>query len=344
MSKKKDVTIYDIAERLNLSSSTISRALKNHHSIGAKTIKRVQKAAKDMGYTPNIFAASLRNNQTKTIGVLMSRINRPFVSTLISGIEDHAQKKGYNIIIAQSNDSYKNEVDMANALYNSRVAGLICSLAMETVNTEHFKQFQDKKIPIVFVDRTPSSIDTYKVMIDNYSAGYNATKHLIKQGCKRIAHFAGSQHRMIYSERRRGYIAALQDHGLPIDEKLIIYFDSLSSEEGVKATKKLLKSAQPPDGIFSSNDTTGVSAIQTAKKMGVKVPDELAVIGFNNDPISSIIDPALSTITHPAFQMGQTCADQIIHHLEENSEMELTSITFLKTELLVRESSSRKSN
>ncbi|WP_228852152.1 LacI family DNA-binding transcriptional regulator [Aegicerativicinus sediminis] len=342
MSKKKDVTIYDIAEKLNLSSSTISRALKNHHSIGAKTIKKVQKTAKEMGYTPNIFAASLRSNQTKTIGVLMSRINRPFISTLISGIEDHAQKKGYNILIAQSNDSFKNEVEMANALYNSRVSGVICSLAMETVNTDHFKQFQDKNIPVVFVDRTPASINTYKVMIDNYSAGYNATKHLILQGCERIAHFAGSQHRMIYSERRRGYIAALQDHGITIDEKLIIYFNSLSHEEGVKATKKLLKSSNPPDGIFTANDTTGVSVIQTAKKMGVKVPEELAVIGFNNDPISSIIDPGLSTITHPAFQMGQTCADQIIHHLEENSDDQLTSVTFLKTEVLVRESSKRK--
>ena len=342
MSKKKDVTIYDIAEKLNLSSSTISRALKNHHSIGAKTIKKVQKTAKEMGYTPNIFAASLRSNQTKTIGVLMSRINRPFISTLISGIEDHAQKKGYNILIAQSNDSFKNEVEMANALYNSRVSGVICSLAMETVNTEHFKQFQDKNIPVVFVDRTPASINTYKVMIDNYSAGYNATKHLILQGCERIAHFAGSQHRMIYSERRRGYIAALQDHGITIDEKLIIYFNNLSHEEGVKATKKLLKSSNPPDGIFTANDTTGVSVIQTAKKMGVKIPEELAVIGFNNDPISSIIDPGLSTITHPAFQMGQTCADQIIHHLEENSDDQLTSVTFLKTEVLVRESSKRK--
>ncbi|WP_455169189.1 LacI family DNA-binding transcriptional regulator [Aegicerativicinus sediminis] len=342
MSKKKDVTIYDIAEKLNLSSSTISRALKNHHSIGAKTIKKVQKTAKEMGYTPNIFAASLRSNQTKTIGVLMSRINRPFISTLISGIEDHAQKKGYNILIAQSNDSFKNEVEMANALYNSRVSGVICSLAMETVNTDHFKQFQDKNIPVVFVDRTPASINTYKVMIDNYSAGYNATKHLILQGCERIAHFAGSQHRMIYSERRRGYIAALQDHGITIDEKLIIYFNSLSHEEGVKATKKLLKSSNPPDGIFTANDTTGVSVIQTAKKMGVKIPEELAVIGFNNDPISSIIDPGLSTITHPAFQMGQTCADQIIHHLEENSDDQLTSVTFLKTEVLVRESSKRK--
>lgn len=341
MLNKKDVTIYDIAARLNLSTSTISRALKNHHSIGKKTIKKVHKAAKEMGYSPNIFAASLRNNQTKTIGVLMSRINRPFISTLISGIEAQVQKKGYHIIIAQSNDSYANEIEMARALYNSRVSGLICSLAMETVKTEHFDQFREKHIPIVFVDRTPSNFDTHKVMIDNYTAAYNATEHLIDQGCKRIAHFAGSQHRMIYSERRRGYIAALQDHGIEIDEKLIIYFPSLSHEEGIKVTKKLLKSSNPPEGIFCSNDTTAVSAIQTAKKLGVKVPDELAIIGFNNDPISSIIDPALSTIAQPALQMGQSCANQIIHSIEENSDLDLSTTKILNTELLIRESSKR---
>lgn len=346
MKEKKDITIYDIAKELNLSTSTISRALKNHHSISAKTIKKVKKAAEKMGYSPNVLAASLRNNKTYTIGILISRINRPFVSSLISGIEERAQKSGFNVLIAQSNDSYQNEVTMAQALYNTRVSGLICSLAMETRDTSHFNQFLEKNIPIVFVDRVPKDIDTYRVMIDNYSAGYKATKHLIEQGCTRIAHFAGSQYRNIYSERKRGYIQALKDHDLEVDERLIIHLNSLSYEEGEKSTKKLLRMENPPDGIFSSNDTTGVSAIQTAKKMNIKVPEQLAIIGFNNDPISSIIDPGLSTITHPAFKMGQTSAEKILNHLksQKNTNDEITEITFLNTEVLVRESSKRKSN
>ncbi|WMI67733.1 LacI family DNA-binding transcriptional regulator [Mangrovimonas sp. YM274] len=341
MKQKKDITIYDIAKALNLSTSTISRALKNHHSISKKTIQKVKEAAKEMGYSPNTIAASLRNNKTYTIGVLISRINRPFISDLISGIEERAQKSGFNIIITQSNDSYENEINMAQALYNSRVSGVICSLAMETKDTEHFKQFIDKNIPIVFVDRVPKDIETYRVMIDNYSAAYKATKHLIEQGCKRIAHFAGSQYMNIYSERKRGYMEALRDHNLDIDENLIIYFNTLSYEEGEKATKKLLKMQNPPDGIFSANDTTGVSAIQIAKKMNVKVPNELAIIGFNNDPIASIIDPGLSTVTHPAFKMGQTSAEKIVNHLKNALNDDITEITFLNTEVLVRESSKR---
>lgn len=342
MTNNKDVTIYDIAEKLNLSTSTVSRALKNHSSISKKTTKKVQVAAKEMGYTPNTLASSLRSNKTKTIGVLISRINRPFIASLISGIEETAQKSGYNVIIMQSHDSYKDEVNMAQALYNSRVSGIICSLAMETRNTSHFQQFIDKNIPLVFVDRVPKNFNTYRVMIDNYSAGFKATEHLIEQGCTRIAHFAGSQYRNIYSERKRGYVDALKKYNLPVDEDLIIHFNTLSYEEGEKATSKLLESDNPPDGIFSANDTSAISVIQTAKKMGLNVPKDIAVIGFNDDPIASIIDPGLSTITHPAFKMGQTSSRKILNHLKSSKNDDITEITFLTTEVIIRKSSIRK--
>ena len=255
MANNRDITIYDIANELNLSSSTVSRALKNHRSISKKTIKRVNDMANKMGYTPNELASSLRNNKTKTIGVLISRINRPFMSSLISGIEETAQKAGYNVIITQSHDSYKDEVNMAQALYNSRVSGIICSLAMETTKTSHFDQFMEKDIPLVFVDRVPKDFDTYRVMIDNYSAGYKATNHLIEMGAKRIAHIGGLKFRNIYKERERGYRDALKEHNLPIDEDLIQHVKSMSYDEGEKATNKLLDMDNPPDGIFSSNDT-----------------------------------------------------------------------------------------
>jgi LacI family transcriptional regulator len=191
------------------------------------------------------------------------------------------------------------------------------------------------------VDRVPNEFNSYRVIIDNYSAGYKATKHLIDQGCKRIAHFAGAQHRNIYAERKKGFVDALKDNNLVLDENLIIYFNTLDFKEGEKATKKLLQLPNPPDGIFSSNDTAAVSAIITAKKKGIKIPDELAIIGFNDDPIASIVDPGLSTVTHPAQKMGKLSAKRILDHSINNLGDNVSEITILNTDIVIRESSNR---
>ena len=336
--KKKKITIYDIASELKVSPSTVSRALKDHHSISKKTKKAVLKIVKRTGYKPNILAAGLRSNQTNTIGVIISEINRPFISSLISGIEVAANKAGYNVIICQSHDSFKKEVDNAQSLFASRVEGLVVSLAMETVKYDHFRQFMENEIPVVFVDRVPEEIASDKVVIDNYSAGYRATEHLIQQGCRRIAHFGGSQKRNIYRERQKGYIEALRKYNLDIDEELIINTYVISSEEGFKITQQLMSLDNPPDGIFSASDTAAVSAIQYAKHHGIAVPDDLAVIGFNNDPISLIIDPALSTVSHPAVEMGKIAAHQVLHN-KENKEIISARTTSLDTELIIRASS-----
>ncbi len=340
MKIKKEVTIYDLAKELNYSPSTISRALKGHSSISKKTTMEIKEVANRLGYRPNSLAASLRNNKSKTIGIMISRINRPFVSSIISGIEESARNAGYNVIISQSTDSYKNEIENAKALYDSRISGLVVSLSMETEKFNHFQQFLDSGVPVIFVDRVPEELETYKIIINNYSAGYKATKHLIDQGCKRIAHFAGAQHLNVYHERKKGYLDALIDNNIPIDKKLIINLESLSLEEGKKVTNALLDIPNPPDGIFSSNDTAGVSAIICAKKRGVKIPDELAIIGFNDDPLSSIVDPGLSTISHPAIEMGKLSAEKILAHLQ-NLQKDNVETTILDTELIIRESSKR---
>lgn len=342
MKKKKEVTIYDLAKELNLSPSTISRALNNHKGIGKKTSKEVQKMAAKMGYRPNSIAASLRSNKSKTIGIMIARINRPFISSLISGVEDTARKAGYNVIISQSNDKYENEVKNAKALYDSRIGGLIVSLAMETTDTEHFKQFAEQDIPIVFVDRVPREFNSYRVIIDNYAAGYRAAQHLIDEGCTRIAHFAGAQHVNVYNLRKKGYLDAIQENGLEIDEDLIVDLETMSFEEGRVATNKILDMENPPDGIFSSNDTAAVSAILCAKEKGVKIPDELAIIGFNDDPVSSIVEPSLSTISHPAMRMGELSAKRILEHSDSNLGSSISEITMLDTEIIIRNSSKRK--
>ncbi|MGB3774779.1 MAG: LacI family DNA-binding transcriptional regulator [Leeuwenhoekiella sp.] len=342
MNKKKEITIYDIAKELNFSPSTISRALNDHHSISDKTTKLIKATSKKMGYRPNSIAASLRNSKSNTLGIMISRINRPFIASLISGVESRARKAGYNVIITQSNDIYENEVDNAKALYDSRITGLVASLAMETTDFTHFQQFIDQGIPIVFVDRVPRDLNACYVIIDNYRAGYMATKHLIEQGCKRIAHFAGAQHRNVYGERRRGYEDALREHNLSFDNNLVMEFSTLSFAEGKKATKKLLALPEPPDGIFSANDTAAVSAIMYAKKIGIKIPEDLAIIGFNDDPIASIVDPGLSTVTHPAQKMGKIAAQLILDLTEKNSNDDLIDVKVMKTELVIRSSSLRK--
>lgn len=346
MKKHTEVTIYDLARKLNLATSTISRALNDHYSISQSTVEKVKKTATVMGYSPNNLAASLRNKKTKTIGVLIPTIAQPFLSSLISGVEKSAQELGYNVVIMQSHDSYTEELNLIKSLYNSRVSGVICCLALETKNTDHFKIFTDNNIPLVFVDRVPKLTNTHRVMIDNYAAGFKATNHLISQGCKKIAHITrASEFGNIYSERKRGYIDALKEHNIIIDNKLIINLDSISDEELEIATNKLFSMANPPDGIFAAGDMLAISAIQCAKKRGIKIPEDLAVIGFNNDPNSRIIEPNLSTISHPAEKMGQASAEIILKNLEESLHQSIQQdnkeIMFLNTEVLVRESSKR---
>lgn len=342
MKHKKKVTIYDLAKQVNYSPSTISRALKDHKSISKKTIKIIKKAAQEMGYRPNSLAASLRNSKSNTIGIMISRINRPFISSLISGIEETARHSGYNVIISQSNDNYVNEVNNAKVLCDSQVSGLIVSLSMQTTNFDHFRQFEELGIPVVFVDRVPDQFNSYRVVIDNYQAGYNATKHLLDEGCKRIAHFAGSQRMNVYRDRKKGYINALKDAGLKVDPDLVFTFETLSSEEGEKVAEKLFTSQNPPDGLFSANDTAAVSAILVAKKNNIKVPEELAIIGFNDDPIASIVDPSLSSVSHPAIKMGEISAKRILEHNPSNVDKDVAEVTILNTEVIVRDSSKKR--
>lgn len=340
MKRKSGVTIYDLAAELKVSPSTVSRALQNHPSIGKATIKAVKKLALERGYRLNSIAASLRKQQTNNIGVLVPWINRPFISSLISGAEATARAAGYNVLISQSHDSFENEKDNVKAFFESRICGLIVSLAMETKGYDHFNRFLENDTPIVFVDRIPEYLDVYKVNIDNYAAAFKATEHLVEQGCQRIAHFGGALHQTIYSERRRGYEDALKKYNLPVDESIIIHGDVLSADEGLKMTARLLKLASPPDGIFSANDTAAVSAIQYAKSIGIRIPDDLAVIGFNNDPLCTIIDPPLSSINHPAVEMGRIAVQQILRIKESEADLITQTIT-LKTDVVARASSLR---
>lgn len=339
--KKRNVTIYDLAQELKVSPSTVSRALNDHFSIGDKTKKAVRDLAKQRGYRRNTLASSLRTNRSNTIGIMVPWINRPFISSLIAGIEKAAREAGYRVIITQSMDCFEIEKDNLQALYDSRISALVVSLAMETADYSHFDLFEKNGIPVVFVDRIPNIPNVHKVNINNFNAAFEATEHLVQQGCRRIAHFGGARHQNIYQERLSGYIAALKRNNIPVIDEIIKEANNLSAEEAMRLTEEVFCLPEPPDGIFSANDTAATSAILYCKRHGIKVPEDVAIIGFNNDPICEIIDPPLSSVDHPAAAMGEAAIAQVLGLINAEGDMEDPTSFIKDTQIVIRASSLR---
>lgn len=337
MKSSREVTIYDVAKALNISPSTVSRGLKDHPHIRKETIRKIKAAAREMGYQRNNFASNLRQKHTNTIGVVVPKLDSYFMATVIAGMEKVTNQHGYGLIISQSQESGKQEMSCVNTLFNSRVDGLLVSLAFDTKNMDHFNALLKKNIPVVFFDRVAECNGCMSVVIDNYKAGYEATSHLIEQGCRQIVHLGGNMLRNVYADRFRGYKKALADNGIHFDQKLVIISD-LSGLAGSEAAIKILKMKPLPDGIFTSNDTSAVAAIVELEKAGIKIPDDIAVVGFNNEPISRVVQPNLTTIEYPARQIGEIAATSLINKLKNNQSDILTSIV-LTHSLIIRKSS-----
>jgi LacI family transcriptional regulator len=337
MSFSKDVTIYDIAEALSLSPATISRGLKDHPAIKKDTKKRIVEKAREMGYQHNLFASNLRRNKTNTIGVIVPRLNSYFMSAVIAGIEKVANEAGYNLIISQSLESVKKEMMNVKTLFNSRVDGLLVSAAYDTDDISHFEIFLEKKIPVIFFDRVLEHSDCTNIVIDNFKAAYEVTQHLIHQGCRRIVHLTANLKRNVYSDRLNGYKKALQDAGLPAEEALVI-INNLSDQAGVDAAETIVKMNPMPDGIFSSNDSCAVSCIRHLKLLGKHIPRDIAVVGFNNDPLSKVIEPNLTTVNYPGQEMGEVAASLLIRRLTKKEGASMNSMV-LKHNLVIRQSS-----
>ncbi|MBN1926881.1 MAG: LacI family DNA-binding transcriptional regulator [Prolixibacteraceae bacterium] len=337
----KEVTIYDIASELKVSPATVSRGLKNHPSISEKMKKKIRQKAEDMGYRTNTFASNLRTKRTQTLGVIVPRLDSNFMSTVLAGIEKIASECGYNLIITQSFESAIKEKNNALTLYNSRVDGLIVSLASDTTGMNHFAPFIEKKIPLLFFDRVSDCMDCVNIVIDNLQMGYEITNHLIEQGCKKIMHVRGNQNRNVYAERFAGYKKALEANKIPFDPDLVIETD-LSIESGFDVAKKISAMKEKPDGIFLANDACASGCIKQLKIEGIKIPEEIAVSGFNNDPISQLIEPNLTTINYQGYEMGEMVAKLMINHLNGNSPLSLTNKIVLRAELIVRGSTLRK--
>lgn len=338
MNQKQETTIHDIARELNISASTVSRALNNNPLISEATRKKIRETAEKMGYRPNVMAANFRTKRTNTIGVIVPLINRHFFSSVISGIEDIAYKQGFAVTISQSNDRFEKEDKIAHTLFANRVDGLILSIGMETKTFDHLKLFAERKIPLVFFDRVVDEIKAHKIVVDDFGGGFRATKHLIEQGAKRIAHIGGPLNLKIYEARQNGYFEALKQAGYKIDETLVVH-NSLTRKDGTNAAKKLMEQKNRPDAIFCANDTTALSTIIYLHENGYKVPGDVAIVGFSNEPFSEVVTPSISTIKQPGFLMGQKAAALIIDQIN-NKTTEYQTIT-MPTELIVRESSKK---
>ena len=341
MHKRKEVTIYDLANKLNISVATVSRGLNDDSVVSKKTRKKITDLAEELGYRSNHFARNLRQQQTNTIGVLVHELNSNFITSVLAGIEKVTAEAGYDIIITHSSESYKKEAANAKNLFHKRVDGLIASLAFNTTDLDHFKPFLDKGVPVMFFDRVEQDGNNSVVIIDNYKCGYQATNHLIEQGCKRIAHVTSSLKRNVYSQRYKGYQDALFDNGIPRDEDLLIVSD-LSEKAGVDAALQILKMKPIPDGAFITNDFVAAVCMRTLKENGINIPEDIAIVGFNNDAIGKLIEPALTTINYPGIDMGEIAARNLINHLKGISNIHHTNTIIVRSDLIIRKSSLKK--
>ncbi|TMI82748.1 MAG: LacI family transcriptional regulator [Bacteroidetes bacterium] len=342
MSKEKEVTIYDIADKLNISIATVSRALKDDPVVNKKTKKKIFELAEELGYRSNHFARNLRIQRTDTIGVIVPRLNSYFMSTVIAGIENVANSEGYNLIISQSSESAEKEKMSAKTMFNSRVDGLLISLSYDTNDLSHFEQFSKRKIPVIFFDRCEENHSFSNVLIDNKNAAYEATKHMIEQGCKKIVHITASLKRNVYVDRFNGYRRALAENNIDFkDEYLII--GNLSLEAGTEAADTILKMDPLPDGVLVANDNCAIGCMLSLKQAGIRIPEDIAFVGFNNDPVSKVIEPNLTTINYPGYEMGEVAARNLINHLNGTHSIHSTNTIVLRSELIIRASSQRLS-
>ncbi|UBM61026.1 LacI family transcriptional regulator [Marinilongibacter aquaticus] len=331
----KEVTIYDLAEKLGLSPSTVSRALNDHPALNENTKAKVNAAAKKYGYQLNHFAKNLRKKSTNTLGVIVPKLDSYFMANVLGGMEKVANKAGYNLIIAQSLESEKKEQANAVTLYNSRVDGLLVSASFDTQTTSHFEPFINKNIPTLFFDRHLNLSHVPKIIIDNFQAGYDATKHLIECGRKNIWHVTGSLQRNVYSDRLKGYQQALKDFGLSSGENGVKVCN-LKMEECPAIVKAIAQSETRPDGIFVSNDAFAANIMTSIKHLGMDVPKDVSIVGFNDDPIARIIDPQLSTVHYPAEEMGERAVQSLIDHLSGKSNIHEAETMILPYKLIVR--------
>jgi len=332
------VTLKQIAEELGISITTVSKALKEYPDVSKKTRKLVRETAAMLNYKPNSFAVNLRTKESKTIGLIIPEIVHHFFSSVIKGIISQAEKKGYLVITLQSNESYELEKKQIDLLISKRVDGILISLANGTADYKHISEVLNQEIPLVMFDKIAKVIKCSKVTIDDRKAAYKATQYLIDIGCKRIAHFRGPLLPQNSIDRFLGYKQALTDNNIIYDPTLVYLLNEMSFDEGKFYTNQLLKDHNDVDGIFINTDLVAIGAISEFNNQGVKIPEDISIVGFSNWFMSSVISPTLTTIDQPGYQMGKTAFKQLYKEIKakKNKKTKTPKIITLETELIKR--------
>jgi DNA-binding LacI/PurR family transcriptional regulator len=335
----KPATIKDIARSLGVSISTVSRAMRDFPDVNPDTKQAVLDMAKELDYQPNQVALSLVTRQTHSIGVIVPNLDY-FFATAVRGIDEIALEAGYTVLTCQSNESYGREITNTQRLLNSQVDGLIVSLSSATSNVDHMRRLMTRGVPLVLFDRVATDLDATKVVLDNEDGARQAVNHLFEQGCRRIAYIAGPPSFSISNQRKDGYLAALRQHGLPVNEDLVIHCE-FDRAHAYRATEQLLDSGQQPDAIFTVSDRLAIGALLALRQRGLRVPEDIALVGFNDEPLASLLTPTLSSVGQPAFEMGKVAAQLFLEQLNSESVLPPRTIT-LKPTLMVRESSLKR--
>ncbi|HKK81272.1 MAG TPA: LacI family DNA-binding transcriptional regulator [Prolixibacteraceae bacterium] len=335
----KEATIYDIANELNLSASTVSRALKGNRHINSETRKRVEKCAKKMHYRSNSFASNLRTQRTHTIGIIVPRLDSSFMSTCLAGMEEVANENGYNVIISQSHESSKKEEQNAKTMFNNRVDGVIVSMTVEKNKVSYFSRFDEKNVPVVYFDRVPDDSISTCFVIDNSKVAYDATSHLIGQSCRNLLHVTLKSNSNVYRDRIDGFELAVAGHEECVGR--VFYVKSLTLEEGQVIADEIIKMEPMPDGVFVANDQAAAGCLLRLQELGVRVPGDIAIVGFNDEPISKIVSPKLTTVHYPGREAGIMAAKNLIENLNGDESFNYTKKVVLNARLVIRESSKK---
>lgn len=337
----KDATLKQIAIQLGISITTVSKALKNYSDVSPKTKKAVVDLATELNYTPNSFAVNLRTKESKTIGLIVPTVIHNFFSNIIEGILQEAEKRNYMVIILQSNEKYELEKKQIELLLNKRVDGILISLSNETGEFDHLKAILANKTPLVLFDKIAKIVNCSKVTINDRKAAYDAVSFLIKKGYKKIAHFRGSYLPQNAIDRFLGYKKALEDNNIPYDASLVyVCENNLDFEDGYENAKKIIIEHPEIDAIFAVTDLVAIGIIKYFNEIGIAIPQQIAIFGFSNWFMSSIITPKLTTIDQPGFEIGQKSAELLFDEIQskKNNEVVVFKTIELNTVIIERES------
>jgi LacI family transcriptional regulator len=338
LANKKKTTIKDIANVLNISAAAVSKALHNDSRISEKTKKAVKQVAKNLNYQPNHLASALRKGKSNLVGVIVPRTNSHFFSSVVQNIEEVLNKEGYNIIITQSNESYKKECANIDTLLFTQVDGIIASMANETVDLEYFEKIKSKGIPLILFDRGENDLNVDYIGINDYDSSHMIVEHLVAQGCNRIAHIGGYKHTRIFNNRIRGYVDALKKHHLPLDNELLLE-SSLTTEDGREKMLQLLALENRPDAIYVASDYAALGALQVLSEQNINIPEEIALVGFGNEPFASMVTPSISSINQHSAEIGKQAAMVFLEHTKQEIITQSLNKIILEAELVVRDSS-----